>query len=711
MQMRAREPDIQGFIHRDGIAVAYESYGSGERCVLFPPIDTIAHSRAWKGQIPYLARHARVVSIDPRGNGRSDRPTDPAAYTADEFATDTLQVMDELGIDRAVLVGICSSAWTAFLVAARSPERVAGIVTLAANIPMLAPPHPWRAEFPWNEPLDVESHEGWAKDNIYYWQQSPESYRDFTEFFAGQVIPEPHRSKLYEDFVGWSLETTAQAMAANDLAPPTVSTPEESRSLVQQVKCPVLSLYGDSDRCTPGERSRALAELVDARLLEVAGGGHLLMGSQPVLVNTQIRQFLDDVWPAPAPPRRWHRAIDRPKKVLFLSSAIGMGHAARDLAVVQQLRERVPDVQVDWLTQHPVTELLTRHGERVHPASAWLASESAHIEASAGEHRLDVFQVWREMDETLLANYMVFDDLVGDEPYDLWVGDEAWDLDYFLHENPERKRAAYAWMTDFVGWVPMPEGGEREAVLTADYNAEMVEQVARFPRLRDRSIFVGNPEDCVDLPLGPGLPSVREWTQAHFQFSGHVLGAQPQGEQDRAALRRRLGYAPADRVCVVTVGGSGVGLPMLRRLVEAWPIAKRTVPGLRMVVVTGPRIDPALLRSGDPGLVVHGYLPDLTDHLAACDLAVVQGGLTTTMDLVAAGRPFLYLPLQGHFEQNVHVPHRLAQYGAGVRVDWAEATPELLADLIKSTLGSEVRYRPVETDGAARAADLLAEML
>jgi predicted glycosyltransferase len=300
---------------------------------------------------------------------------------------------------------------------------------------------------------------------------------------------------------------------------------------------------------------------------------------------------------------------------------------------------------------------------------------------------------------------------VSDEPYDLWVGDEAWDLDYFLHENPERKRAAYAWMTDFVGWVPMPEGGEREAVLTADYNAEMVEQVARFPRLRDRSIFVGNPEDCVDLPLGPGLPSVREWTQAHFQFSGHVLGAQPHGEQDRAALRRRLGYAPADKVCVVTVGGSGVGLPMLRRLVEAWPIAKRTVPGLRMVVVTGPRIDPALLRSGDPGLVVHGYLPDLTDHLAACDLAVVQGGLTTTMDLVAAGRPFLYLPLQGHFEQNVHVPHRLAQYGAGVRVDWAEATPELLADLIKSTLGSEVRYRPVETDGAARAADLLAEML
>jgi predicted glycosyltransferase len=341
-----------------------------------------------------------------------------------------------------------------------------------------------------------------------------------------------------------------------------------------------------------------------------------------------------------------------------------------------------------------------------------LASESAHVEAMAGEHRLDVFQAIREMDETLIANYMVFDDLVRDEPYDLWVGDEAWDLDYFLHENPERKRAPYVWMTDFVGWLPMPERGEREAFLTADYNAEMIEQIARFPRLRDRSVFVGNPADCVDLPLGPGLPTVREWTEQHFEFTGHVLGSRAYAATERAALRQRLGYRPGDKVCVVTVGGSAVGAAMLRRLVEAWPMAKRAVPELRMVLVTGPRIDPATVpRPTDPDLTVGGYLPDLTDHLAACDLAVVQGGLTTTMDLVAGGRPFLYLPLQGHFEQNLHVPQRLAQYGAGVRVDWPEASAENLADLIKATIGLEVRYAPVETDGARRAATMLAELL
>ena len=85
------------------------------------------------------------------------------------------------------------------------------------------------------------------------------------------------------------------------------------------------------------------------------------------------------------------------------------------------------------------------------------------------------------MDEILLANFMVFQDLILDEDYDLWIGDESWELDYYLHENPEQKRAAYVWLTDFVGWLPMPEGGPKEAALTADYNADMIDHIARYP--------------------------------------------------------------------------------------------------------------------------------------------------------------------------------------------------------------------------------------
>ena len=194
---------------------------------------------------------------------------------------------------------------------------------------------------------------------------------------------------------------------------------------------------------------------------------------------------------------RWARGKSRRKRALYISSPIGLGHARRDVAIADELRKLHPDLEIDWLAQHPVTAVLEARGERIHPASALLANESRHIESESAEHDLHCFQAIRRMDEILLANFMVFHDLVRDEQYDLWIGDEAWELDYYLHENPEQKRAAYVWLTDFVGWLPMPDGGEREAFVAADYNAEMIEHIARFPRLRDRAIFVGNPDDIV----------------------------------------------------------------------------------------------------------------------------------------------------------------------------------------------------------------------
>ena len=420
--MRARYPDIEGFVERDGVKVAYEVFGAGQSALVFAPTDPLVHSRAWKAQVPYLAQAFQVLTIDPRGNGKSDRPRSAAAYADTEFVADTIAVMDAAGIDQAVLVGHCTGAWTALLTASLHPGRVQ------------------------------------------------------------------------------------------------------------------------------------------------------------------------------------------------------------------------------------------------------------------------------------------------DEHYDLWVGDEAWDVDYFLHENPELKRAPYAWMTNFVGWLPMPGGGDRERALTADYNAEMIEQIARFPRLRDRAIFVGNPSDVVPGGFGAGLPLIRDWVGQNYQFSGYVSGFDPIGPEERDAVRAELGYRPGEKICLVTVGGSGVGTGLLRRAAAACPAARQLVPGLRMILVTGPRIDPESLPAAD-GLEVRGYVHDLYRHLAACDLAVVQGGLTTTMELTACQRPFIYIPLRHHFEQNFHVRHRLAQYGAGRCLDYEQATPDLLAQAIAEEINRPVSYRPVETQGAERAAASLAELI
>ena len=706
---RARDPDEEGVAVRDGVGLAWSVFGAEHAAtVVLMPTWSILPSRFWKAQIGFLARHYRVVTFDGRGSGRSGRPVGAAAYSDDDYARDTVAVLDATATARAVLVSLsCGTAWSV-RVAAAHPERVAGLFSIAPACGF-AIPDAARDPFPWDQRR--ETYEGWGTYNRHNWLEG--DYDAFLRFFFGRMFAEPHSTKQIEDCIAWGGEiepaTLVDVTAGRLGCDGAVCTPLEP--LCRQVRCPVVVVHGTDDRIRPHAIGARLAELTGGSLLLVDGGGHGLPAREPVLVNTRIKTFLDGVFPA-VRTHTWTRPSRRPRRALYLSSPIGLGHAVRDVAIATELRALQPDLQIDWLTQHPVTALLHDRGERVHPASAFLASESAHIEAECAEHDLRAFAAIRRMDEVLIHNFMVFLDLVTDTPYDLVIGDEAWDVDHFLHENPESKNFSFAWLTDFVGWLPMPQDGERGAALTADYNAEMIEQRARFARIRDRSIFVGNPDDVVPGDFGPGLPSIRTWTEANFDFAGYVTGFDPSALDGTEQVRRDLGI-PTDGspLCLVTVGGSGVGDALLRRVMDAVPCAQELVPGLHVLLVTGPRIDPASIPAR-PGVTVRGYLPDLHRHLAACDVAVVQGGLTTCMELTALGKPFVYVPLQGHFEQNLHVRHRLQQYGAGRCLPYPQPSqPDLLAHAIAAELGRTTSYRPVETDGAARAAQLLAPLL
>ena len=276
-----------------------------------------------------------------------------------------------------------------------------------------------------------------------------------------------------------------------------------------RISCPVLVVHGTEDQITPQHHGLALAEAIgNASVVLIEGGGHRQDVRDPVRFSQLLREFIHTIHPIDRSMRRWARATHCPRRALYLSSPIGLGDARRDLAISRELRTSHPDLRVDWLTQDPVTRMLELEGEDLHPASRYLVSESAHLERESSGHHLHCLQAWRRMDEILMANFMVVHDVLEEDNYDLLIGDESWETDHYLHENPELKRSPFVWLTDFVGWLPMPDGGERERAISRDYNAEMIEHRRSLSRpLRDRSIFVGNPADIVPEFLRTGMPA------------------------------------------------------------------------------------------------------------------------------------------------------------------------------------------------------------
>ncbi|HEU0037043.1 MAG TPA: alpha/beta fold hydrolase [Kofleriaceae bacterium] len=656
------------------------------------PTWNILYSRVWKMQVPYFARHARVVTFDPRGNGRSDRPE--SGYTLDQLYRDALAVLDAEAPDAATVVGFSMGSNEAAMVAALHPERVRRLILIGPAIGKSASnPEFWQKR---------ERYEGGGKYNANYWL---ENYADFTQWFFRQVFSEPHSTKPQDDTCAWASETTPEILVQQEK--------EYDRNpvveLLPRIQCPTLVIHGRDDVIIPFDTGKRVAEAVpSARLVGIDGAGHAPHVRDPVKVNLCMSEFIGEV----TRPReqRLSRSIHRRHpRALYISSPIGLGHAQRDLAIARAMRSQRPDLEIVWLAQHPVTRFLEEAGETVHPASKELANESAHIESEMDEHDLHCFQAWREMDEILLANFMLFHDIIRHDHYDLWLGDEAWELDYYLHENPELKAAPYVFMTDFVGWLPIDDApGSREAEVAADYNHENIRHVERFPFVRDGAMFIGTESDVIPRHFGPNLPFMPDWIPEHFNFPGYVLPFDPKDYADTERVRRSLGLEtlgldPARPLIVAAVGGSAVGIHLLRRIAAAFELFRRDAPEAQLLLVCGPRIDPASIPPA-PGMKVVGYVHDLFRFLACCDLAVVQGGLTTTMELVANRRPFIYIPLRNHFEQNFHVVHRLRRYGAPGPTYYDQTSPAQLADLMRERLGKTMDYRPIESGAADTAA-------
>ena len=489
----------------------------------------------------------------------------------------------------------------------------------------------------------------------------------------------------------------------------------------------MIVVHGTDDRIREAHR-------IGERLAELTGGGPRARGggrgtraarcATRCGSTTRSSGFAEAVRPAAgeaaAAALGSGRRPARAARGLYLSSPIGLGHARRDVAVGRTAEGETAPGPADQLAGLPgepgSADVLEEAGERVHPASAWLANESAHIEAESARANTTCTLPGTPARSTgwRVNNFMVFQRRGSRKRWQGQPGGSATrpgTSTTSLHKNPVPSSGfsfVSEWLGGFVGYLLMPDLGEREAFLTADYNAEMLKSGRGYGGPRPE-VFVGNPEDVVDT-FGPGLPASVSGLEANFEFAGYVTGFEPPEEDEGAASGPRSGTAMTSPLARSPSGGRASGP---RSCAGCWTPLRSPggrVPELRFLVVTGPRIDPRCCRGGE------GATCGATSRTCASGSPPAnrhRPGRAHHLHGAHRGRrPFLYVPLRHHFEQNLHVRHRLERYGAGTHLPYEQLVdPDALCTELLATLGRPVTPAPVETDGAARAARLLADLL
>ncbi|BDG05209.1 glycosyltransferase [Anaeromyxobacter oryzae] len=394
-------------------------------------------------------------------------------------------------------------------------------------------------------------------------------------------------------------------------------------------------------------------------------------------------------------------------RILFISGSIGLGHAGRDLAIARALRARSPGVEITWLAGEPARSVLRDAGEAMHPRGDRYASDSDPADAAATLGGLNLFRYLMRARGQWAANARLVGELVRDERFDAVVADEAYEVVVALVRHQIAMPMPLVMIYDFLG-LDATTASPFERLGVEFWNRVWAQDRKIFTGGKDVALFVGEPEDVPDRPLGLGLPSRRAHAVAHYRFVGYVLPFDLEEVADRARVRAELGYG-AGPLVLASVGGTAAGGDLLQACGRAFPLLTPRYPALRMKLVCGPRIPRASI-AVPMGVEVVGYVPALYRHLAACDMAVVQGGGTTTLELTALRRPFVYVPLEGQCEQEL-VAGRVARHGAGIRLSRRDLTPERLAELIVASVGKEATWPAIRADGANVAAGAIAEAI
>lgn len=395
------------------------------------------------------------------------------------------------------------------------------------------------------------------------------------------------------------------------------------------------------------------------------------------------------------------------KNILFLSSSIGLGHAARDLAIASELKKKNPNIEISWLAGEPARRVIEDAGEYLLPECELLGKDSYLAEKVSDGYGLNVnkylFSVLLEWRKSILATRK----LTKEKKFDLIIADEAYELIIaFLLFPGIKKKAPFVMIYDFFGFDATTKN-PFEKMGTYFWNFAWVTG-NRTPWVEDLSLFVGNVEDIADKSYGLFLPNFRQHAKKHYKFLGNILAFNPRDYNNTEEIKSKLGYGEGPLI-ICSVGGTAIGVDLLNLCSRTYKILKDKLPELQMVLICGPRIDPDSIMTTE-GIMIKGYVPNLYEHFAACDLAIVQGGGTTTTELVALNKNFLYFPLAEHYEQKL-VSDKLEMLGAGVKMSFAETDESTLSKAVIENLGKNVDYQNIKSNGAMKAAELIQSLL
>lgn len=396
------------------------------------------------------------------------------------------------------------------------------------------------------------------------------------------------------------------------------------------------------------------------------------------------------------------------KKVLFISGSLGLGHVGRDLEIAKALRKIEPEVEISWLADDPASMVLLQAGETLLPDVEFWAHSNAKLTDFAKNYEINLSKSLMNMVKDWRSNAQVVAKLLEKEHFDLVVGDEAYELMIEIGQNRKFKTFPFVMIYDFVGLDSLTRN---PIEIISMYMANRIWAKGMQPEtsIADRNLFIGEVDDIPDKRFGFMLPNRRKLAIQSLDFLGYVLSFNPEDYRDKTMVRRVLGYGN-EPLIVCSIGGTSAGKELLDLCARAYPLIKEKLLGLRMILVCGPLLKPDLVQAPE-GVEVRGYVPELYKHLAAADLCIVTGGGTVTLELTALKKPFLYFPLKHHFEQEADVARRCERHGAGVKMDYAKITPEILAKVALSNFGTEAHYKHMPTDGAQKAAQIITQVL